>query len=173
MRFRNFILTALCGAMLASSQLTPEADKARIVRETRHEILTLPYFGVFDNIEFRVDGEVVTLLGQVVRPTLKTEAEAAVKGIEGVEKVVNHLEVLPLSPNDDRLRLALYRAIYGYAPLQRYALSVIKPIRIIVKNGNVTLEGFVANEGDRNIANIRANGVHGIFSVTNNLRVEK
>ncbi len=173
MRFRNIVLTALCSALLASSQLTREADKARIVRETRHEILTLPYFGVFDNIEFRVDGEVVTLLGQVVRPTLKTEAEAVVKSIEGVEKVVNQLEVLPLSPNDDRLRLALYRAIYGFSPLQRYALPVIKPIRIIVKNGNVTLEGFVSNEGDRNMVKIRANGVRGVFSVTNNLRLDK
>jgi hyperosmotically inducible protein len=94
-----------------------------------------------------------------------------VKGIEGVEKVDNQIEVLPLSPNDDRLRLSLYRAIYGFAPLSRYALPVLKPIRIIVKNGNVTLEGVVDNQADKSLATIRANGVHGVFSVTNNLRV--
>ena len=133
----------------------------------------LPYFGVFDNIAYKVDGYNVTLLGQVSRPSLKSDAGNVVKRIEGVENVDNQIEVLPNSPNDDRLRLRLYRAIYGYGPMQKYALGVQKPIRIIVKNGNVTLEGVVDNEGDKNIANIRANGVSGSFSVTNNLRVEK
>jgi hyperosmotically inducible protein len=132
----------------------------------------LPYFGVFDNIAYKVDGYTVTLLGQVVRPTLKSDAENVVKHIEGVEKVDNQIEVLPPSPMDDRLRVRLYRTIYGYPSLEKYALGVQKPIRIIVKNGNVTLEGVVDNEGDKNIAGIRANGVSGIFSVTNNLRVE-
>ena len=144
----------------------------RITREVRHEILMLPYFGVFDNIAYKVDGYTVTLLGQVVRPTLKSDAENVVKRIEGVEKVDNQIEVLPPSPMDDRLRIRLYRAIYGYPALEKYALGVQKPIRIIVKNGNVTLEGVVDNEGDKNFAGIRANGVSGIFSVTNNLRVE-
>jgi hyperosmotically inducible protein len=144
----------------------------RITREVRHELLMLPYFGVFDNIAFKVDGYTVTLLGQVVRPTLKSDAGNVVKHIEGVEKVDNQIEVLPPSPMDDRLRLRLYRAIYGYPALEKYALGVQKPIRIIVKNGNVTLEGVVDNEGDKNFAGIRANGVSGIFSVTNNLRVE-
>jgi hyperosmotically inducible protein len=112
-------------------------------------------------------------MGQVTKPTLKSDAENAVKGIEGVENVVNEIEVLPLSGFDDHLRIALYRAIYGYSSLQRYALPVIKPIRIIVRNGHVTLEGVVNNEFDSNVANIRANGVHGVFSVTNNLRVVK
>jgi hyperosmotically inducible protein len=131
----------------------------------------LPYFGVFDYIAFKVDGNNVTLLGQVVRPTLKSDSERAVKRIEGVEKVDNHIEVLPPSPIDDRLRLSLYRAIYGYPALEKYALGVQKPIRIIVNNGRVTLEGVVDNDTDRNLAGIRANSIPGIFSVTNNLQV--
>jgi hyperosmotically inducible protein len=131
----------------------------------------LPYFGVFDYIAFKVDGNNVTLLGQVVRPTLKSDSERAVKRIEGVEKVDNHIEVLPPSPIDDRLRLSLYRAIYGYPALEKYALGVQKPIRIIVHNGRVTLEGVVDNDTDRNLAGIRANSIPGIFSVTNNLQV--
>jgi hyperosmotically inducible protein len=139
--------------------------------EVRHELVMLPYLDVFDNVTYSVDGGVVTLAGQVTRPTLKSDAENVVKRIDGVERVDNQIEVLPLSTHDDRLRRSLYRAIYGYPSMNRYALPVIKPIRIIVKNGNVTLEGVVDNEGDRNIANIRANGVHAVFSVTNNLRV--
>jgi len=115
----------------------------------------------------------VTLTGQVSRPTLKSDAENVVKQIEGVEKVVNQIEVLPVSPNDDRLRMAVYRTIYGHVALNRYALRAVPPIHIIVKNGNVTLEGVVANEADRNIANIQANSVPGVFAVTNNLRVDK
>ncbi|MBI1896594.1 MAG: BON domain-containing protein, partial [Acidobacteria bacterium] len=111
--------------------------------------------------------------GQVTRPTLKSSAERVVRDIEGVEQVINQIEVLPLSPNDDRIRLATYRAIYGHSALNRYALQAIPPIHILVRNGNVTLEGVVANESDKNIANIQANGVSGVFSVTNNLRVEK
>jgi hyperosmotically inducible protein len=144
----------------------------RIIREVRHELLMLPYFGVFDNIAYKVDGYTVTLLGQVTRPVLKSDAESAVKHIEGVEKVDNQIEVLPPSPVDDRLRRRLFRAIYGYPALERYALGVQKPIRIIVKNGHVTLEGVVDSEADKNIAGLRANGVSGIFSVDNNLRVE-
>jgi hyperosmotically inducible periplasmic protein len=172
---RNVILTAILAATMANSQAAPisEGSSARIAKETRHEILMLPYFDVFDNIEFRVDGRNVTLLGQVTRPTLKSDAENVVKGIEGIENVNNQIEVLPLSPNDDRLRVALYRAIYGFTSLQRYALPVIKPIRIIVKNGNVTLEGVVNNEADKNVVKLRANGVSGVFSVTNNLRIEQ
>ena len=133
----------------------------------------LPYFTVFDNIAYKVEGYNVTLLGQVTRPTLKSDAENVVKRIEGVEHVDNQIEVLPPSPMDDRLRIRIYRAIYGYPPMQKYALGVQKPIRIIVKNGHVTLEGVVDNDGDKNIANIRANGVSGVFSVTNNLQVVK
>jgi len=145
----------------------------RIQREVRHELVMLPYLDVFDNLAYKVEGYNVTLMGQVTRPTLKSDAENVVKKIEGVEKVDNQIEVLPVSPMDDRLRLRLYRAIYGYPSMQKYALGVLKPIRIIVKNGHVTLEGVVDNASDKNVAGIRANGVPGIFSVTNNLAVTK
>jgi hyperosmotically inducible periplasmic protein len=147
-------------------------SRDRIVREVRHELLMLPYFGVFDSIAYKVDGGTVTLMGAVVRPVLKSDAENAVKHIEGVEKVDNQIEVLPPSPMDDGLRMQLFRAIYGFPALEKYALGVQKPIRIIVKNGRVTLEGVVDNETDKNIAGMRANGVPGIFQVTNNLQVE-
>ena len=146
-------------------------SQERIQKEVRHELLMLPWFGVFDNISYKVDGYNVTLYGQVVRPSLKSDAENVVKRIEGVEHVDNKIEVLPPSPMDDRLRIQLFHAIYGYEPLQKYALGVQKPIRIIVKNGHVILEGVVDNEADKNAAGIRANGVPGIFSVTNNLQV--
>lgn len=149
----------------------PASSEDRIAREVRHELLMLPWFGVFDNIAYKVDGSTVTLIGQVVRPSLKSDAENAVKHIEGVEKVVNQIEVLPPSPMDDRIRLELYRSIYGYPALEKYALGVQKPIRIIVKNGHVTLEGVVDNEADKNLVTVRANSVPGIFSVTNNLQV--
>lgn len=150
-----------------------EKAESRIVREVRHEILMLPYFGVFDNIQFSVEGTTVVLMGQVTKPTLRADAEKVILGIEGVEKVDNRIEVLPLSPNDDRLRIAVYRAIYGFSALQRYAWPVVKPIRIIVRNGHLTLEGVVDSEGDKTMAGLRATGVHGVFSVKNNLRVEK
>jgi len=148
-------------------------SQERITKEVRHELLMLPYFGVFDYIAYKVDGYNITLLGQVVRPVLKSDAENAVKHIEGVEKVDNQIEVLPPSPMDDRIRRSLFRAIYGYPALEKYALGVQKPIRIIVKNGHTTLEGVVDSDGDKNLAGIRANGVSGIFSVTNNLQVTK
>lgn len=144
----------------------------RFVKEIRHELVMLPYYGVFDNLVYKVDGYNVTLMGQVTRPTLKTDAERVVKSIEGVEKVTNNIEVLPLSPNDDSIRMAVYRSIYGHTALNRYALNAVPPIHIIVRNGNVTLEGVVANEGDKNIANIQANTVSGVFAVKNNLQVE-
>lgn len=145
--------------------------QGRIQKEVRHELLMLPWFGVFDNIEYRVDGGTVTLLGSVTRPTLKSDAENVVKRIEGVQRVENKIDVLPPSPTDDQLRRALFRAIYGYPSLEKYALGVQKPIRIIVKMGHVSLEGVVDNETDKNVAGMRANSVPGIFSVNNNLRV--
>jgi len=148
-------------------------SQERIQKEVRHELLMLPWFGVFDNIAYKVDGYNVTLYGQVVRPSLKSDAENVVKRIEGVEHVDNQIEVLPPSPMDDRLRLELYRAIYGYPALEKYALGVQKPIRIIVKNGHASLEGVVDNEADKNLAGLRANGVPGIFSVNNNLQIAK
>jgi hyperosmotically inducible periplasmic protein len=150
-----------------------DRGRTNLEREVRHELVMLPYYNVFDNLAYRVDGGTVTLLGQVTRPTLKDDAERVVKRIEGVERVRNEIEVLPLSPNDDTIRIAEFRAIYGDPALNRYAHQAVPPIHIIVKNGNVTLEGVVANEADKNIAGIRANSVPGVFSVKNNLRVEK
>ncbi|HTZ83324.1 MAG TPA: BON domain-containing protein [Candidatus Acidoferrales bacterium] len=154
----------------AVAQNSAKSD-ARIIREVRHELLMLPYFGVFDNITYKVEDGTVTLMGSVVRPSLKPDAENAVKHIEGVEKVVNQIEVLPPSPMDQRIRLALFHAIYGFPALQKYELGVQKPIRIIVRNGHVWLEGVVDSEADKNLAGVRANTVPGIFSVTNNLQV--
>jgi hyperosmotically inducible periplasmic protein len=168
------LLVLPVGAVAKNQKFVSVSDRSwnRVEREVRHELVTLPFYGVFDNLAFQVDGGTVTLLGQVSRPTLKTDAERVVKSIEGVERVINRIEILPLSPYDDRIRLATYRAIYGNTALNRYALQAVPPIHIIVKNGNVTLEGVVANEGDKNIADIRARSVPGVFSVTNNLRVE-
>ena len=163
-----------CIVMLtaASSAMFGQASP-RLVKEVRHELVMLPYYGVFDNLSYRVDGDRVTLFGQVVRPSLKSDADNAVRHIEGVSGVQNEIEVLPTSPMDDRLRQRVYRAIYSKPPLQRYAMMAVPPIHIIIKNGNVVLEGAVASEGDKNIANIAANGVSGVFSVKNNLAVDK
>ena len=146
----------------------------RITKEVRHELVMLPFYGVFDNLAYKVDPDgTVTLIGQVARPTLKSDAENVVKRIEGVEKVVNNIEVLPTSINDDRIRRATYRAIYGNSVLSQYQLRAVPPIHIIVKNGNVTLEGVVARKMEKQIAEVQAKSVQGSFTVTNNLRVEE
>jgi len=153
--------------------VTGPASEARMVRDIRHQLLTLPYYGVFDDLGFAVDGGTVTLLGEVTQPVLKDDAGRSVKRVEGVTNVINRIEVLPLSPNDDRIRRDAYRAIYGDPTLStRYGFRALPSIHIIVKNGHVRLEGVVANEMDRNIAGIRANGVGGAFSVDNQLKVE-
>jgi hyperosmotically inducible protein len=147
---------------------------AKIIREVRHELVTLPYYGVFDWLEFVVQPDnTVVLRGQVLRPTTKSDAENRVEDIEGVSRVVNEVEVLPLSPSDDRLRRALYRAIYGSnSPLFRYAVQAVPPIHIVVRNGRATLKGIVANKSDANLAYIRARGVPGLFDVKNELKIE-
>jgi hyperosmotically inducible periplasmic protein len=161
-------------AVAQDAQREPsERAQERIQREVRHELLMLPYVTAFDYLAYNVNGYEVTLIGQVVRPTIKSDAENVVKHIEGVEKVNNQIEVLPPSPMDDRLRIRLFRAIYGFPALQKYELGVQKPIRIIVKGGHATLEGVVDSDGDKNLAGLRANTVSGIFSVTNNLQVAK
>ena len=146
---------------------------ATLESKVRHELVMLPYLNVFDDVSYRVDGGTVTLFGQVTQPVLKSDAGNVVKRIEGVTRVDNQIEVLPLSPFDNQIRLRTYRAIFGFGPLQRYGLGVLPSIHIVVKNGNVTLAGVVSNEGDRNLAFLRANGVPGVFSVTNQLQVEK
>jgi|SRR5579871_1431815 len=151
-----------------------DQDRAGIAKEVRHELVMLPYYSVFDNLLFQVgDDGSVTLLGQVTRPTLKDDAGRVVKKIPGITELRNQIEVLPLSTNDDRIRRAAFHEIYGAPSLNRYALQAVPPIHIIVKNGHITLEGVVANQADKNVAGIRANGVHGAFGVENNLRVEE
>jgi osmotically-inducible protein OsmY len=149
------------------------SDESRIAREVRHQLVTLPYYGIFDDLGFRVDDGTVTLVGQVTRPTLKSDAENVTKRVEGVNRVVNDIEVLPLSSMDDQVRMAVYRAIYGDPALStRYGYRALPSIHIIVKNGRVRLEGVVANEADKNIAGIRANSVPNVFAVENALVVE-
>jgi hyperosmotically inducible protein len=150
-----------------------DASENRIAKEVRHQLVTLPYYGVFDDLAFRVEGSKVTLMGAVTRPTLKSDAENVTKRVEGVTQVENRIEVLPLSSMDDQTRIAVYRAIYGDPSLStRYGYRAVPSIHIIVKNGNVNLEGVVANQGDKDIVNIRANGVPNVFKVTNDLQVE-
>src|SRR5438270_3758981 len=148
-----------------------QQGEQRLVKEVRHELIMLPYYSVFDNLEYQVSGNSVRLLGQVTNPSLKKDAESAVKHIEGVENVENNIETLPPSPMDDQIRMQAYRAIYGYDGLFRYANGAVPPIHIIVNRGKISLEGVVDNDTDKNLAYMRARGVPGAFEVTNNLRV--
>jgi hyperosmotically inducible protein len=169
---KTLMIACILSSMLfaADSRNTREA---RIVRETAHELGTLAYYGVFDIISYRVKDNNVTLYGKVTRPTLKTSAEQAVKGIEGVETVKNEIEVLPLSSSDDDVRLAAYRAIYGHPSMTRYAVNSVQAIHIIVKNGDVELIGDVQSELDRTLAGAQLNGVTGVHAVKNELKVTK
>jgi hyperosmotically inducible periplasmic protein len=180
MKVTNYLLKAtLTGtlAILMSSTYafaqTPAVNKPAkdLTSRVRHELLMLPYFTMFDNLGYRVDGSTVTLVGKVTRPSLRQDAERVVKNIEGVDRVQNDVEVLPLSPFDNRIRMQEARAIYGYPTLNRYGMGTQPSIRIIVENGHVTLEGVVNNQADKNVAGIRANGVAGVFSVENDLKV--
>ena len=146
----------------------------RVTREVRHELVMLPQLTIWDNLAYKVDGGKVTLLGQVRNAILKDEAEQSVKKIEGVDQVDNRIEVLPASSNDDRIRMAVARALFGNdSPLFRYSMGALPPIHIIVKNGHVTLEGAVDSQADKDLANTKANGVPGVFSVDNHLVVQK
>jgi hyperosmotically inducible protein len=170
---RVFVVVLFAGILVTAQEAMGQTNP-RIVREVRHELVTLPYYGVFDWLEYEVqnDGTVI-LRGQVVRPTTKSDAEGRVKEIEGVKGVMNEIEVLPLSSSDDRSRRALYRAIYNFnSPLFRYATQSVPPIHLIVKRGHATLKGVVANRNDAQLAYIRARGVPGLFSVKNELIVE-
>jgi hyperosmotically inducible protein len=174
-RCSSVILVLVMAGSLAGQGNRPDSGRgqARIEREVRHELLLQPYYGVFDNLVYRVDGGTVTLLGQVTRPVLKQDAEKAVQKIEGVERVNNQIEVLPPSPDDDRIRRAVFRAIYGTPGLDRYGLQAVPPIHIIVKGGHVSLEGAVGTLMDKTLAGVKANGVSGVFSVDNNLQADK
>ncbi len=185
-KFRTLCTVAFLAAALFATPLLPAAhsqdDKKqrseekyrdKLVKEVRHQLVMLPYYSVFDNLAYQVEGDKVTLVGQVTRPTLKSDAEAAVNSSEGVATVDNNIEVLPPSPNDDQIRRAVYRAIYGSDALSRYGVQAVPSIHIVVKNGHVTLEGVADSEADKNLANLKANGVSGVFSVQNNLVVNK
>jgi hyperosmotically inducible protein len=152
---------------------SPSQPVERLEREVRHELLMLPYYSVYDFLSFRVNETRVELSGYASQPTLKSDAERAVINTEGVTAVTNNIEVLPVSPNDTRIRRAVYRAIYGSEALEPYAVRALPPIHLIVRNGSIILEGVVAREMDKIIANQQANSIPGVFSVTNNLRVEK
>jgi hyperosmotically inducible periplasmic protein len=165
---------AMGGGLCAQGKRDPsEKSQIRLQKEVRHELVTLPFYNVFDNFEYKIDGNTVTLMGQVTRPNLKSDAEKAVKGIEGVDRVVNSIEVLPLSPMDDQIRRAVYRAIYSDPGMDRYSIQAVPSIHIIVRNGHVFLEGAAGTEMDKDLAYLRANGVPGVFSVTNNLHVDR
>jgi hyperosmotically inducible periplasmic protein len=171
------LLVTLSAVSFAQPQLAPAPrGTARfdqwLSQEVNHQLLMLPWYSVYDNIQYKIKGGTVTLQGQVVQDTTKSEAEKRVRGIEGVTKVNNNIEILPASPNDDRIRRAEYQAIFGDPALQVYSLGSVQPVHIIVKGGHVTLEGSVLNQGHKNLVGIRANGVSGVFSVTNNLRIE-
>jgi hyperosmotically inducible protein len=169
-----FFLLALFGIPRhsgAQPQKQTEPKGGDLVKEVRHQLVLLPYYSVFDNLAYKVEGSKVTLIGQVVRPTLKSDAENVVKKVEGVSSVDNQIEVLPVSPLDDQIRRATYRAIYGDPGLTRYGFKAVPSVHIIVKNGNVTLEGVVDNDGDKKLAGIRVNDLPIVFSVKNNLVV--
>src|ERR1700674_9206 len=181
--FRALLVVVLAAPIMAlpySAAGRPQDEKKqrsdakyreKLYKEVRHQLVMLPWYSVFDNLAYQVEGDKVILSGQVTRPVLKSDAEAAVKSIEGVSSVVNNIEVLPPSPMDDQLRRAVYRAIYGDPALSRYSIQAVPSIHIIVKNGNVTLEGVVDNETDKNLAYMRASQVPNVFSVKNNLVV--
>jgi osmotically-inducible protein OsmY len=171
--FPAILLLVLAGAGFA--QAPPrgtEHFEQWVSQEVNHQLVMLPWYSVFDNLQYKVNGSEVTLQGQVLSDRTQKDAASRVKGIEGVTKVTNNIELLPASPNDDRIRHAEYRAIFSDSSLQKYSFGAVQPVHIVVKNGHVTLEGVVLNQGDKNLAGIRANGVPGVFSVTNNLHIE-
>lgn len=172
MRKRNWLSAVLAAAALAVPAAV-YASPGNLEEQVRHQLMLLPYYNVFDTLSFRVDNGTVILLGQVTQPVVRDDAERSVKHLEGVKSVRNEIETLPLSSFDDRIRLNTYRAIYGYGPLQHYGVGSQASIHIIVKNGNITLAGMVSNDADRTLAYVRANGVPGVFSVTNDLQVAR
>src|ERR1700736_6137146 len=171
---KKLSMTLACAVLAVPMFLGAKDNSSKPLPErVRHELAMLPYYNVFDDLGFKVDGGTVYLYGDVTNPVLKTDAERTAKRVEGVQQVVNNINVLPLSPMDWQIRRAEYRAIFGYGPMYRYAMGAIPSIHIIVNNGHVTLQGVVDNQGDKNIAGIRANGVPGVFSVKNDLQVVK
>jgi hyperosmotically inducible protein len=175
---KKIFAAMLLALIMAAPALTATAagtsdGTEKTIKSIRKELVTLPFYSVFDNLSFKYEEGVVTLYGQVSRPTLRKDAERVVERVDGVDQVINKIEVLPLSSFDDRIRVSVYRAIYRQPGLDRLALQAVPSIHIIVKNGNVTLEGVVPTKSDAARAFLTANGVPNVFSVTNNLRIEK
>jgi hyperosmotically inducible periplasmic protein len=168
------VLAIACSAGLAAPRVSGEAagSDVQITKQVRHQLLMLPYYGVFDNLAYEVEGNTVTLYGQVVRPTTRKDAARNVSRIQGVSRVINKIEVLPLSGFDDSIRARTYRTVFRSGSLYRYAMGSNPSIHIIVNRGNVSLEGVVGNRGDSQLAYMAARSVPGVFSVTNNLQVE-
>ena len=171
-RFAVGIFATLLLAILPSVALAQRAIDPQLARRVRRELVTLPYYGVFDNLAYSINGGNVTLYGQVVRPSTRSDAERRMKKIAGVTSVSNNIEVLPLSRFDDQIRVATYRSIANMGGLQRYLRGTNPSIHIVVSRGHVTLEGVVSGSGDRTLAYHAANRVSGVFSVRNNLRIE-
>lgn len=163
--------SAAIAAPVNNSETTLSHEQ--IVKKVRKELVTLPWYGVFDNLAYRVEGDTVTLYGQVVRPSTRSDAENRVARIPGIERVVNRIEVLPLSSFDDDIRVRTYRSVFGTGSLYRYAMGANPSIHIIVRNGHVSLEGVVASKMDKQLAYMAARNVAGSFTVTNNLRAER
>lgn len=170
---QKLVLTLACAVLTTPLFLQAKDNSKPLPERVRHELAMLPYYNVFDDLGFKVEGGTVTLYGDVTNPVLKSDAARTIQRVEGVQQVVNNINVLPLSPMDWQIRRAEYRAIFGYSSMYRYAMGAMPSIHIIVSNGHVKLEGLVTNQGDKNIAGIRANAVFGVFSVENNLQVGK
>ena len=168
----KFVAALAVPILLAVPAAQAKSDQPKSIPEqVRHKLVSLPYLSLFDDLSYRVDGGTVSLFGQVTQPYIKSDAENAVKHIEGVTSVNNQIEVLPLSPMDQQIRMREYRAIFRDPTLSRYSMGVIPSIHIIVKHGDVTLTGVVMNQADKELAYMRANAVPGVFKVTNNLRI--
>jgi len=168
---KKWLMAAVASTMAFVNAAPPAFTP--LENKVRHELVMLPYLNVFDDVSFRIDGNTVTLFGEVTKPVLKSDAENVVKRVEGVARVENQIEVLPLSSFDDGIRVRAARAIYGYPALQRYGVGTQPSIHIIVKNGNVTLVGFVSSDMDKQLAFMRANSVPGVFAVNNQLQIDK
>jgi hyperosmotically inducible periplasmic protein len=167
------VVAASAAVAAPAVQASERVAFEQLAKKVRKELVTLPWYGVFDNLAYEINGSTVTLSGQVVQPSTRKDAERRVSRLKGVERVVNNIEVLPLSRFDDSIRAGAYRAIMGWnSPLFRYGRGVNPSIHIVVNRGHLTLEGVVSNEGDRRLAYLLARGVPGVFSVTNNLRAE-
>lgn len=166
------LLLAVAPTVVLAQQGSRGASNPQLERRVRHELVTLPYYGVFDNLAYSVNGGTVTLYGDVVRSSTRSDAAGRVKRLPGVTRVVNNIKVLPLSSFDDGIRRATYRSIAQMGGLYRYLQGVNPSLHIVVDNGHVKLEGVVSGSADRNLAYMAANRVPGVFSVTNNLRVE-